>query len=243
MKRPRSIDIHPAAAAFPPLTEPELARLALEIKKHGLVNPIVLCDDKVLDGRGRVTACERAGVPARFLTYEGDDPIEFVIQANGGRALTPGQRAITAARVARAWKASRVSPDTSQVSGDTSNDASWRAARHFGLSRSTVCRAEKLVENATAETVAAVETGRLRVNEALRALDTGRRKQEKREDRLVAVAGAVERIEKRALRVRDDLRELCADPRARKMLDDTLQDLARELYAFADGSAYGSAAS
>ena len=61
------LSIHPAAGLFPPLSEPELDRLAEEIGRHGLRRPIVLYQGAVLDGRGRLEACRRAGVEPRLM--------------------------------------------------------------------------------------------------------------------------------------------------------------------------------
>jgi hypothetical protein len=53
---------------------------------------------EALDGRNRYLACEKAGVEPRFVEYEGDDPLAQVNSLNLSRDLTPGQRAVVAAR-------------------------------------------------------------------------------------------------------------------------------------------------
>lgn len=53
------------------------------------------------------------------------------------------------------------------------------------------------------------------------------------------VAGRVSKVEKRVNALRDELRTLCSDKRARVLLEDTLLGLARDVYAIADGSAFG----
>lgn len=65
----------------------------------------------------------------------------------------------------------------------------------------------------------------------------------KRTDRvasLVSLARRVGKIEMRLEAVAADVRDLCEDPIARKLLEEKLQDLSRQLYAVADGSAYQS---
>jgi hypothetical protein len=39
-------------------------------------------DGLMLDGKTREEACEQIGIEGRYLTYEGDDPIGFVISQN-----------------------------------------------------------------------------------------------------------------------------------------------------------------
>jgi hypothetical protein len=60
------IKIHPAADAFPPLSEEELDALAEDIKENGLQNPIATWFDKdeqewLIDGRNRLDALSRLG--------------------------------------------------------------------------------------------------------------------------------------------------------------------------------------
>lgn len=92
---------HPAAAIFPLMDDRELTDLAADIKARGLVDPIVLLDGKVLDGRNRLRACELGGVDPRFVAWGGTgDPTTWVISKNlCRRHLTESQRAMVAARV------------------------------------------------------------------------------------------------------------------------------------------------
>ena len=76
------ISIHPAADLFPLLGAEELGKLAADIEANGLRNPVILYSGEVLDGRNRLAACELAGVEPRFTSYEGADPVAFVISTN-----------------------------------------------------------------------------------------------------------------------------------------------------------------
>lgn len=90
---------HDAAKLFPMLPDTELQELAEDIKAHGLLNPIVLHDGKVLDGRNRLMACQRAGVDPSFAEWEskGIAPVAWVISQNlMRRQMTAGQRAAVA---------------------------------------------------------------------------------------------------------------------------------------------------
>src|SRR6516164_995725 len=72
-----------------------------DIKVKGLCEPIVLYENKTLDGRNRYLACIAAGIEPTFKTYEGTDPVAFVISANlCRRHLTESQRAMIAAKLA-----------------------------------------------------------------------------------------------------------------------------------------------
>ena len=88
---------HPACTIFPPLPDDELRELADDIATNGLRNPIVLSEGKVLDGRNRYLACEIAGVKPRFIEFQGDDPIGWVVSQNlVRRHLTASQKAVVA---------------------------------------------------------------------------------------------------------------------------------------------------
>lgn len=95
---PFALPIHPAGNAFPMMKKKEMAGLVRDIKAHGLMQPIVLYEGAVLDGKCRLRACELAGVEPRFVEWtceEGDNPWKYVWSMNGLRMdLNPGQREI-----------------------------------------------------------------------------------------------------------------------------------------------------
>jgi hypothetical protein len=90
------IQVHPAAAVFPMLSDDELADLAEDIKANGLLHPITLDAHGVLvDGRNRLAACNLAGVEPTFVTYKGDDPVGFILSENiHRRHISKGQQAM-----------------------------------------------------------------------------------------------------------------------------------------------------
>jgi N6-adenosine-specific RNA methylase IME4 len=91
------IPFHPLADICPLMMEPELAQLVADIWKNGLVKPIVMYENKILDGRNRYRACLSACVMPRFEDYGGDDPVGYVISHNVlRRQMNESQRAAAA---------------------------------------------------------------------------------------------------------------------------------------------------
>jgi ParB-like chromosome segregation protein Spo0J len=83
------------------LAEERLHELAQDIKDRGLLDPIMLYEGQILDGRGRYRACKIVAVQPKFEDYVGDDALSFVVSRNlHRRHLTESQRAMVAARLA-----------------------------------------------------------------------------------------------------------------------------------------------
>lgn len=66
-------EFHPLAEIFPLVEGTEFDELVADIKANGLHEPIVVFEDKILDGRNRYRACMAAGVEPTFTAYTGDD--------------------------------------------------------------------------------------------------------------------------------------------------------------------------
>lgn len=81
--------IHPACAVWPQISDAEIEALAADIKANGLIHPITLCDGKILDGRNRDLACEKAGIEPSVTIYNGNDPIGFSLSVNRHRRHLP----------------------------------------------------------------------------------------------------------------------------------------------------------
>jgi len=93
-------EAHPAAGLFPMMEDEDLNALANDIKANGLIEPILLYEDKILDGRNRLKACERAGVAPQFAdaALNGSSPVAFVISKNlHRRHMTKSQLSTVAA--------------------------------------------------------------------------------------------------------------------------------------------------
>ena len=91
---------HPAADVWPMLPADELAALGADIEANGLIHPLVDWVDVdgvrwLLDGCNRGAACALVGMAPTWTTYEGDDPVAYVLGSNSQRRhMSKGQRAM-----------------------------------------------------------------------------------------------------------------------------------------------------
>ncbi len=157
---------HPYADIFPKLEGDLLRELADDIKERGLREAIWTYQGKILDGRNRYAACMLAGVKADLRAFKGSDTeaLSFVVSANiRRRHLTVEQRAMAAAKVATIRKGAiqqtpkNVALDVWGASTEAASQA--QAAEQFGVSRSSVQRARKVVEQGSASLQKAVQDG------------------------------------------------------------------------------------
>jgi hypothetical protein len=99
-----AFEFHPLANLFPLLDGPEFDELVADIKAHGLHEPVVVWQGRILDGRNRVRACQAAGVTATFSHFEPElhgDALAFIVSKNlRRRHLNDDQRRMVAARIA-----------------------------------------------------------------------------------------------------------------------------------------------
>ncbi len=159
-----SLQDHPIAAIFPLLPEAELKELAADIEERGLLQPILLLDGKILDGRNRYRACQMCGVTPETATYTGTDPVKDTLSLNlHRRHLSMDQRAIIAAKL------SNLSPGRPSETASGEAVSQTQAAEALSVSRSSVQRAKQVIEKAPdlAEQVAA---GTITVHAAQKAI-------------------------------------------------------------------------
>ncbi|MGP0092380.1 MAG: AAA family ATPase [Xanthobacteraceae bacterium] len=152
--------IHPYAEIFPILSAEELNVLADDIAVRGLLDPIVLHDGQILDGRCRYLACQIAGVEPRYETYVGDDPLGYVVSRNlHRRHLTASQRALVAASL------SDLNVGANQHTSSEGVPIGIAAAL-MKVSPRSVARAKQLVRLGPSELVQAVAAGKIAVSAA-----------------------------------------------------------------------------
>lgn len=98
----RTYKPHPAADCFPLLTGSSFLDLVDDVRSNGIVQPVLLLGEFVLDGRNRALAAEEVGlskVPTRELN-DGIDACAFVASLNiHRRHLTSTQRSNAAANL------------------------------------------------------------------------------------------------------------------------------------------------
>src|SRR6516164_6374947 len=90
-----TLDPHPFSAMSPSISDDDFGKLAADIKRNGLHQPIVRYQGKILDGNNRYRACELVKIAPKFADFTGDDAAarNYVISANiHRRHLTLEQR-------------------------------------------------------------------------------------------------------------------------------------------------------
>ena len=92
----KRLAMHTYCLWFPALDATDYENLGDSIQSQGLVEPIVLLNGEVFDGRHRLKACLERDVTPRFLNFEDFpsriEPIEWVLAKNQYRRhLNPEQ--------------------------------------------------------------------------------------------------------------------------------------------------------
>lgn len=158
-------EIHPAAEIFPLMSGEEFDSLAADIQKHGLREPIVLFEGKVLDGRNRLRACQQLGVEPAFVEWaNGEDPRTYVVSKNlHRRHLSESQRAMIAGKMATMRQGERTDLEPS---ANLPNDpiSTSQAAQMLNVGTRTTTAAKKILKEGTPEEIKAVESGKASVS-------------------------------------------------------------------------------
>lgn len=169
---------HPAADLFPLLEGADYDALVEDIRINGLRESIWIDKSgKVLDGRNRQRACKDSGRVASFRTYEGNDPVGFVLSLNlHRRHLTASQRAVLALNVehieaeeAKKRQGARTDIDPTLGQSDDVGRAARRAGERVGVSHGYVSDAKKIEELAP-ELLPKIMEGSMDIQSAKREL-------------------------------------------------------------------------
>lgn len=159
---PTGIRWHEYAEIFPWIEGEAFRALVEDVRKNGVLEPIVFLDGAILDGRNRYMAARELGIEYPRVEYQGDDPLGFVISHNMTRRhLDASQRAIAAAKIAKLPKGTN-----QHTANAVSSPTQAQAAAMMNVSVDNVQRARKVEEHGAPELVAAVEAGKVSVSAA-----------------------------------------------------------------------------
>ena len=197
------------AHLFPDMTDAQFERLVKSIQANGLRVPITVWRGEIIDGRHRYAACLRAGVEPRFEYLDDDeDPVQFVLDKNGEvRVLDTSGRAVVGYKLSSMSKPGR--PVDSQ--DDEPQMTQGEAALRLGVSRRSVTNVGRVLgeDSAAIPTLRkAVESGRVKVSDAAKAVDQPAEVQEQALDRVLRGASknifsAVQKIQSEAVEAAD----------------------------------------
>jgi ParB-like chromosome segregation protein Spo0J len=170
------VEFHELANIFPLIEGDEFNDLVQSIRDSGLRegSPIIVFEEKILDGRNRFRACREAGVTAIAEEFEGTraEARQFVIDANlRRRHLDASQRAIIAARLATLADGQR------QVGKFADVPTQAEAASILNVGERSVRSAREVLDEGAPELVAAVERGDVPVSRAVRIASLPREEQ------------------------------------------------------------------
>jgi N6-adenosine-specific RNA methylase IME4 len=180
------MEFHEVANIFPLLVGTEYIALREDIKSNGLLEPIILYEGKVLDGRNRYTACLDIGIEPRYEEYMGKQlPLDYVVSKNlHRRHLNETQRGIVASKIANMKSGTRTDLEPSanlhQVSLQEASDM-------LNVSRRTVANVKAIERNApdllpkmeSGEMTASKATQEMRKREVIARLESIESKQAK----------------------------------------------------------------
>lgn len=174
------IPFHPLADIFPLIEGQDFADLVADVRTHGLREPVILLDRKILDGRNRYRACVAAGLLSEsidtltapmvkyFRQYAPpgsappphDELVAFVISKNlRRRQMNDDQRRMVAARLVN-LKPGRPSDEQPSQIANISRDS---AARLLTSDVAGIDRARTVISHAAPEVIAAVDEGKVSV--------------------------------------------------------------------------------
>ena len=198
------LEFHEYANLFPMMEGVQLEEFKKNIAEKGVLDPVILFENKILDGRNRYRAAQETDRECRFEVYSGDDPLGFVISHNMHRRhLSESQRAMVAARAAKLQNGhnqyvAKVGPSIDGPTSATkrSTMSSKEAGELLNVGPRTVERAKRIQREATPEVIAAVDAGKMSINAGLKTIPKKEAKVEKKEEVDKTVIEAQDRFQK-----------------------------------------------
>jgi N6-adenosine-specific RNA methylase IME4 len=162
---PQEYEIHELCKLFPPMPDDQFEALVEDIRENGLRDPIVIHENKILDGRHRYRACQVLGRHPFIIFYDGNDPLGYVISHNMTRRhMDESQRSMVAARIANLKQGDNRFTIETPIGGSTITQAA--AASKMSVGERSVQRARKVIDKGTPELADAVDAGKIAVSVA-----------------------------------------------------------------------------
>jgi N6-adenosine-specific RNA methylase IME4 len=175
------MNFHPIANIFPLMDDNEISSLSEDIQKNGLIDPIILHEGMILDGRNRFLACEKAMVEPDYLEFtkivSSHDPLSFVISTNlKRRHLNESQRAMIGAKLANiSHGGDRKSDQVANLPLDKITQP--QAAKLLNVS-DRIIRDAKVILKEAPEKVQSIEHGKRTVHQVKREIQREETKKE-----------------------------------------------------------------
>jgi ParB-like chromosome segregation protein Spo0J len=179
---PERPNLHPICLLMPSADEDELQNLTDDIHARGLLDPIVLFEKRILDGRNRAAACESAGVAPRYVEFQGtrEEALMFVVSHNlKRRHLTKQAIADTLVEAEdfnlhyELGEAATLTDIKMSAQKPKKTASSRELAKAAGgaVSREMINATRKVKEKALPEMQEAVKKGRIGVQDAAKVAD------------------------------------------------------------------------
>lgn len=185
----KGLQQHALSAAFPALSDDDLAALSNDIRENGQKEAVIVFEGKVLDGWHRYLACDKAKVKCVTVEHDGSDPVTFVLSRNlHRRHLTADQRAL-AIVAATEWRSrGKPAPGADRKTAPGAGLTSAQMAEVADVGQRTIERAKE-VHRAGLDDV--VKDGKVSAKTAAEVAKLSPKKRE-------AAVAAIERGEKPA---------------------------------------------
>ena len=172
---------HPICLLMPSADEDELRGLVDDIRARGLLDPIVLFERRILDGRSRAAACESAGREPRYLEFAGtrEEALMFVVSHNLKRRHLTKQAIADTLVEAEDFNlhyelgepAAQSDIKMSAQKAKTASSRELANAAGRAVSREMINATRKVKEKAEPELREAVKRGRIGVQDAAKVAD------------------------------------------------------------------------
>lgn len=163
-----TLSVHPLAELFPAMTDVEFDALVADIRANGVIDPIVVHEGMILDGRNRYRACLEIGIDPLTRQWDGKgDALGYVVSKNlCRRHLDEGQRAMVSAKIANMKEGRPAKTVPIGTVSEVAQISTAEAAQMMNVSVRSVRRARAVLSRGIPELQAAVETGAVSVNAA-----------------------------------------------------------------------------